>query len=130
MDEIQALATRPAKSPAVGEPSQEYHTALEYFKVHRQQIEVTWSEAISRSQFSSEAVDTSTQFLGDNIIAALQLGDLSLIEGEIDWVRSLLKSHNIPDQVLGMYMRLFAEAVHQNINGAGKSITDWLNRYK
>jgi len=130
IDEIQAQVTRPTKSPAVEEPSQEFVTALEHFKSHRQQIEVALFQAISRSKFSSEAIDTSTQFLGDNIIAALQLGDLSLIDGEIDWVKSLLKSNNIPEQVLEMYMQLYAEAVHQNINGAGKPVTDWLNKYK
>ncbi|HEY9152517.1 MAG TPA: B12-binding domain-containing protein [Anaerolineales bacterium] len=130
IEEIQAHATRPTKSPAVEELSKEFVTALEHFKSHRQQIEVTLFQAISRNKFSSEAIDTSTQFLGDNIIAALQLGDLSLIDGEIDWVRSLLKSNNIPEQVLGTYMQLYADAVLQNINGAGKPVTDWLNKYK
>jgi len=130
IDEIQALVTRRAKSPAVEEPSQEFVTALEHFKSHRQQIEVTLFQAISRSKFGSEAIDTSTQFLGDNIIAALQLGDLSLIDGEIDWVKSLLKSNNIPEQALGMYMQLYADAVLENINGAGKPVTAWLNKYK
>ena len=46
IDEIQAQVTRPSKSPAVGEPSQEFITALEYFKSHRQQIEVTLFQAI------------------------------------------------------------------------------------
>ena len=130
IDEIQAFVTRPATSPTVEEPSQEFVTALEHFKSHRQQIEGTLFQAISRSKFGSEAIDTSTQFLGDNIIAALQLGDLSLIDGEIDWVNSLLKSNNIPEQVLGRYMQLYADAVLQNINGAGKPVADWLNKYK
>jgi MerR family transcriptional regulator, light-induced transcriptional regulator len=130
IEEIQALVTRPTKSPAVEEPSQEFVTALEHFKSHRQQIEVTLFQAISRSKFIPKAIDTSTQFLGDNIIAALQLGDLSLIDGEIDWVKSLLKSNNIPEQALGMYMQLYANAVLQNIDGAGKPVTDWLNKYK
>jgi len=130
IEEIQALVTKPTKSPVAEEPSQEFVAALEHFKSHRQQIEVNLFQAISRSKFSSEAIDTSTQFLGDNIIAALQLGDLSLIDGEIDWVKSLLKSNNIPEQALGMYMQLYADAVLQNINGAGKPVTDWLNKYK
>jgi MerR family transcriptional regulator, light-induced transcriptional regulator len=130
IEEIQALVTRPTTSPAVKGPSQESIIALESFKSHRPQIEVALFEAIHQHRFNSETIDTSTQFLADNIIAALQLGDLSLINDEIDWVRSLLKSNNIPEQVLGMYMQLYAEAVHQNINGAGKPITDWLNKYK
>jgi len=130
MDEIQACLTRPAESPAVEEPSQEYVTALEYFKSHRQQIEVTLFQAIHRNKFSSESLQTSTQFLGDNLIAALQLGDLSFMDGEIDWVRSLLKSNNIPEQVLNAYMQLFTDAVAQNINGAGKPIANWLEKYK
>lgn len=130
MDEIQACLTRPTKNPAVEEPSNEHSTALEYFKSHRQQIEVTLFQSIRRNNFNSESMETSTQFLGDNLIAALQLGDLSLMDGEIDWVRSLLKSKDIPEQVLNAYMQLFADAVSQNINGAGKPITNWLEKYK
>jgi glutaredoxin 2 len=103
---------------------------LEFFKSHRQQIEVALFQAVRQNRFSSEALETPTRFMGDNILAALQLGDLSFMNEELDWVRSLLKSNNIPEQALGMYMQLYADAVHQNINGAGKPITDWLFRYK
>lgn len=130
VDEIQAHLARPVKSRAIEAPSQEYIKALEHFKSHRQQIEVTLFHSISQQKINIAAIETSTQFLGDNIIAALQLGDLSLIDGEIDWVRSLLRSNNIPEQALGSYMQLYAEAVSQNINGVGKSITEWLNKYQ
>ena len=130
IDEIQAHLARPAKSPVVEAPSQEYIKALEYFKSHRQHIEVTLFHSISQQKINIAAIETSTQFMGDNIIAALQLGDLSLIDNEIDWVKSLLQSNNIPEQALGAYMQVYAEVVSQNINGAGKPITEWLNKYQ
>jgi MerR family transcriptional regulator, light-induced transcriptional regulator len=130
IEEIQTQITRPTQSLAVLELSHEYATALEFFKSHRQQIEVAFFQAVRQNRFSSEALETPTRFMGDNILAALQLGDLSFMNEELDWVRSLLKSNNIPEQALEMYMQLYADAVHQYINGAGKPITDWLIQYQ
>ncbi len=130
IDEIQALVARPIKSPAAQEPPQKNLAALVFFKSHRQQIEATLFEIIRKRRFKSDSIESSTQFLGDDIMAALQLGDLSLIDGEIEWVRSHLKSNNIPGHVLSTYMQLYADAVSQHINGAGKPIIEWLGKYQ
>jgi len=130
VDEIQALVTGSIQSPAVEPPPQGYLSALDSFKSHRQQIEASLFQYIHREQFSSEVMETSTQFLGDNIIAGLQLGDLSLMDGEINWVRSLLRSNNIPEDLLSEYMQSYATAVSQHINSAGQPITEWLDQYR
>jgi methanogenic corrinoid protein MtbC1 len=130
LDEIQALVTRPNKSPEAEEPPRKYLTGLGFFKSHRQQIEATLFETLRQRRFKPEVGESPTQFLGDNIIAALQLGDLSLIDGEIEWVRALLTANNIPEQALSTYLQLYADAISQHINGAGKPITEWLEKYK
>ena len=130
MDEIQAHLARPTKSRASEAPSQECGQALGYFKSHRQQIEVGLMHSIHERRLKITALETSMQFLGDNIIAGLQLGDLSLVDAEIDWVKSLLQSSNIPEQSLGGFMQLYAQAVSQQIHGAGQPITEWFNKYK
>jgi len=130
LDEIQALVTRPNKSLAADEPARKYLTGLDFFKSRRPQIETTLFEALRQHRFKSEAIESSTQFLGDNIIAALQLGDLSLIDGEIEWVRALLTANNIPGQALSTYLQLYADAISQHMNGAGKPILEWLEKYQ
>ena len=75
---------------------------------------------------SPNEINTSIHFLGDHISAALQLGDMSHVSAEIDWLRMLLASHATnPEQLVG-FMDIYAQAVDKNINGQGKPIADWL----
>jgi hypothetical protein len=65
-------------------------------------------------------------FLGDNITAALQLGDVSHVSTEIDWLKLLLRAHNTDPRQLIHFMETYSTAVNKNINGQGKPIFHWL----
>lgn len=106
--------------------TQEYVTAITAFQSHRPQIEATLNQSIGKLGFAIEVMRTATEFMCDNIIAALQLGQISCMNAEIDWVRGLLKTHQIPESALDEYLRLFSEAVNLNLKGSGNIIHKWL----
>jgi hypothetical protein len=66
------------------------------------------------------------QFLGDNIAAALQLGDMNQVSDEMNWVKFLLHAYQRPDEELIAFMDAYAQAVNKHINGSGKPIYEWL----
>lgn len=68
---------------------------------------------------------TGMQFLGDNIAAALQLGDMSYVSVEVDWLKSFLQAYETPSQQLIQFMKTYAQAVDQTINRQGRPILDW-----
>jgi hypothetical protein len=74
---------------------------------------------------SPDDVNVGIHFLGDHITAALQLGDMSHVSAEIDWLRMLLASHATHPEQLVNFMELYSKAVDKNINGQGKPIADW-----
>ncbi len=129
VSEIEALVTTPARGLKFEAGQPENITAREYFQSRRAQIEATLYKSIDQLGFSSNSMKTATEFLGDNILASLQLGDIKLVNSEIEWVRSLLKANHIPEQALGSYMKMYAEAVSASINGAGKPITQWMEQF-
>jgi methanogenic corrinoid protein MtbC1 len=108
----------------------EYIVAAHAFGSRRPHIEATLNQSIETLGFSAEAMRTATEFLGDNITAALRLGSLSLVDNEIDWVRNLLKAQHVPANALGSYLKQYAQAVDANINGSGKPIFDWLGKHR
>ena len=129
-DEIESLLNETARSPRTEAIGETLIAAASYFESRRSQIEATLYESIHRLNLSPDLINIATEFLGDNILAALRLGDIKLVDREIDWVRDLLKWNHMPEQALSGYLNLYADAVTTNINGAGGPITEWLNKYK
>jgi DNA-binding transcriptional MerR regulator len=105
--------------------SQEYVVAHQAFISKRIHIEATVKETIPPAA-QSEGLNTGIQFLGDNITAALQLSDMELVTEEMEWLKTLLRSHERPPQELADFMENYAHAVDKHINRQGEPIKAWL----
>jgi len=126
INEIEKVLNSKNLPKAVKTASQMHTVAHQAFISKRTKIEATLKEMLQPLAISPNEINTSIHFLGDHISAALQLGDVSHVSAEIDWLRMLLASHATnPEQLVG-FMDFYAQAVDKNINGQGKPITDWL----
>jgi MerR family transcriptional regulator, light-induced transcriptional regulator len=105
--------------------SAEYVAAHQAFVSKRVHIESTIKETPLAAQ--SEGLNTGIQFLGDNIAAALQLGDMEHVTDEMEWLKTLLQSHKRPPEELEYFMKTYSQAVDKHINGQGAPIKTWLN---
>jgi hypothetical protein len=106
--------------------SQEYVAAHQAFISKRTHIESALKEFIQPISINPEGLGTGIQFLGDNIAAALQLGDMGYVTDEMAWLKTLLQSHQRPSQELVHFMDSYSRAVDQHINGQGEPIKVWL----
>lgn len=109
--------------------SQKYLVALHAFVAKRSQIESTIKEHIQPLMIAPENLNTGIHFLGNNIAAALQLGDLDHLSEEIEWLKSLLQMHESQPQELNHFMKAYSNAVDEHINGQGEAIQTWLHTY-
>lgn len=107
--------------------SQGHIAAHQAFASKRTNIESSIKEMLQPLAISPDDVNTGIHFLGDHITAALQLGDMSHVSSEIDWLRMLLASHATHPEQLVNFMELYSKAVDKNINGQGAPIKEWLN---
>jgi methanogenic corrinoid protein MtbC1 len=128
VDQIETIFNQKTKPhpPKVASPS--HVIAHQAFLAKRGQIELTFSQLLEPSLISQEDIKTGIYFLGENITAALQLGDLSHISTEVEWLKSLLQYHEAQPQQLIHFMEMYSKAVNKNINGQGKPISEWLAR--
>jgi methanogenic corrinoid protein MtbC1 len=127
LDEIELILRRKAVRHQPKTASQDYIAAHQAFVSKRAQVELTLKETLEPLSISPDDIKTGMNFLGDNISAALQLGDMSHVSAEVDWLKSLLRAYETPPQQLIHFMKTYAQAVDQTINGQGKPIFDWFD---
>jgi DNA-binding transcriptional MerR regulator len=126
LDSVEKILQAKLKPNPVTAISQEYVTAHQAFVSKRTHIESAIKEIVQPLTISMEGLNTGIQFLGDNIAAALQLGDMEHVTNEMDWLKTLLQSHQRPSQELVHFMDSYSRAVDQHINGQGEPIKAWL----
>lgn len=128
LQETERLLTVRERSVQARPISQEYAAALQFFTSKRAEIELTLRGLVQPLSISPESLLSGITHLGNNIAAALQLGDMNYVSGEIEWLKTLMQAHELPPQELADFIASYAHAVNQNINGAGRPICDWLFR--
>ena len=126
VEQIESVLSRKLRQQSVQAASPAYVAAHQAFLSRRGQIELTFRQLLEPLGISPENIKTGIHFLGDNITAALQLGDLSHVSTEIDWLQVLLQAYDASPQQLIHFMETYSEAVNRNINGQGKPIFEWL----
>jgi methanogenic corrinoid protein MtbC1 len=128
LDQIEVLLNKKLKLPQPSAASPSYIAAHEAFVDKRGEIELTFKESIEHLSLAPNNVKTGIHFLGENITAGLQLGDLSYVSAELEWLKALLQFHEAQPEQLVYFMRAYAEAVRKNLNGQGKPILEWFAR--
>jgi len=126
LDEIEVLLNNRVKQKQLKTASQIYAASHQAFVSKRDQIGLTVKESLEPLSISTEDISTGIHFLGENITAALQLGDMAYVSAEVEWLRALLQSHETPPQQLIHFMETYSQAVNNKINGQGKPVIEWL----
>lgn len=126
IEHVELILEHRVKEAAPRAASPEYMAAHQAFVSKRGQIELTFKQMLEPLFISPENIRTGIDFLGDNITAALQLGDMSHVSAEVDWLKMLLQAYNTDPRQLIYFMETYSAAVNKNINGQGKPIFQWL----
>ena len=128
MDEVERLLQSKKTAVRVKAIPQDYFTAYQYFTSKRSEIESTMRQMIQPHTVSPDNLVSGIIHLGDNIAAALQLGDMNYVSGEMNWLKTMIKTHTRSEEELENFMRNYASAVKQHLNGSGRPILEWLSR--
>ena len=74
----------------------------------------------------------ANQELAHNIIAALKLGDIYLIEANLEWIQGLLVNYHfrMPKNVLKAYFEKYRQATFECLDERGQIILDWLDKFQ
>jgi methanogenic corrinoid protein MtbC1 len=128
LDQIDLVLNKKLKLPQPRVISPGYIAARGAFTAKRGQVELTLKETIEQLSLAPNNVRTGVHFLGENITAGLQLGDMSYVSAEVEWLKTLLQFHEAQPEQLIYFMQAYAEAVEKNLDGHGKPILEWFAR--
>jgi len=127
IDEVEKILNSKPATQTSKAATQGYVVAHQAYKSRRTKIEATLKEMLQPLSISPDDINTGIHFLGEHITAALQLGDMSHVSAEIDWLQMLLASHATHPEQLVQFMDAYSQAVDKNINGQGKPIFEWFS---
>jgi methanogenic corrinoid protein MtbC1 len=125
VEQVELILDRKVRQFLPKPASPAYLASHQAFVSKRGQIDLTVKQLLEPLLISPENINTGIHFLGENLIAALQLGNTSYVSTEVDWLRTLLQSYDTPPQQLIHFMETYSQAVNKNINGQGKPIFRW-----
>lgn len=126
IEQIEAILSHKVKPADALIASPAHTAAYQAFESKRGHIDVTFKQLVDPLVIAPEDIKTGIHFLGENLTAALQLGNPSYVSTEVDWLKVLLKSYDTDPQHLIHFMETYSQAVNKNINGQGKPIFEWL----
>ncbi len=126
VENIEMILDKKVKPHQPKTPSRSHVAALQAFVARRGKIELTIEQLIGPLSISSENSQPGMHFLGDNIAAAIQLGDLSHVSTEVDWLKSFLQFHEAQPGQLIHLMEAYSQAVNKIIKEQGSPISEWL----
>ncbi len=106
-----------------------YRRALDCFE--RQQPLVAWEvrRALSSEQWPEKYLETANMYLARDIRAALALGDLALLDQEMDWLRGLLAHAGpLPEEILARFLDAYHQAAQEHLDEDCRPVLEWLAR--
>jgi DNA-binding transcriptional MerR regulator len=120
-----ANAARPA--PPVEPAAPDYQKALDQFLDNRVIIEAQILETLSGTEIPLNYLKNANRDLGDNIVAALTLGDMNLLAANIEWIQGLLVNfhYRMPEDAMTPYLAAYRQAADTYLEGPVK---DWLDQ--
>jgi len=106
--------------------SPEYHGALTHYLAKQSAIDsAAWVE-MQTSPVPYEHLKNANHHFSQNIIAALILGDINLLDTEIAWLENLLTNHGMETSSIGYYLAVHHRAAQAHLDERGQMLVDWL----
>ncbi|MCA9970745.1 MAG: hypothetical protein KC425_11050, partial [Anaerolineales bacterium] len=102
------------------------HRALAAYRGRQVTLESRVWDRLKAPDMSYEHIANANLHLSREIVAALQLGDMTLLGTEISWTEKLLLNYNMPPETLRHYLTAYYEAAREVLAEDGRPIVGWL----
>jgi len=123
--QVERFLASPVAPPEITPVSAAYEAALAQFIANRTLIESEVMAALADAPLSSKYWRNANQDFGENIVAALTLGDMDLLTANIEWIEGLLANYpdRLPKESLRPYLETYQRAASVYLNGP---VVAWL----
>ena len=125
---VQEILHAPWPLPEVVEASREYLAALEHYRERLPLLEAELMAAFDPKQREMVRKAGANGYFAQYLMAALGLGDMDLLDADLNWIHGLLAIHHLPDTVLRGYLEAYRQAVQQHLDRRAQMIVEWFDQ--
>ncbi len=120
------LLHTPQPTPTPPPIPESLQAALAVFQAKQAVIEAAvWQKMRVDSDFYRHIANANL-FLAQDILAALQLGNLSWLGTQIKWIETLLQNYEMPVSLLKAYLTTYHQVARETLGEDGRPIIEWL----
>ena len=127
ISKVEALLTGKAAVPVYAPIENTYHQLAQDFLEHRSAVDMHVLEKMSDSGLPVDFLNEGNRFFGNELYAALRLGDPDYMEADLEWVRNMLSARQISPARLNPYLTAYRDALDEVIGTRSAAITNWLD---
>lgn len=106
---------------------QHYAAALKHFDSTRYLIDFDIRQKLDRENIPFVYLEDTNSRLKKNILAALSLGNIALVNPELRFVQQLMNNYSISTEMQMKYIRTYHQSARKHLNSDGQIIVDWLD---
>ncbi len=125
---VQTILRAPWPLPEVIDTSRASGVALEHYRERLPLIEAEVLSTLEPKIRETVRQAGANAYLAQYLGAALALGDVDFLDGDMSWIRGLLAAHQLPDAVLYGYLSIYWTAVQKYLDQRGIIILEWFRR--
>lgn len=126
--QVELLINQKVKNGEVQPVSIVYQETLDHFTRQRSAIEADVLRCMAGHDLAIGYLKNANQDFGDNIQAALKLGDIHFLEANVQWVHGLLANfhYRMPFEAVEPYLSAYKEAAEKHLDERGQLLIEWL----
>jgi DNA-binding transcriptional MerR regulator len=124
-DVIEGLLSKNLAYDQVAPPSPDYLQAYVAFRERQAELMARLAADFDQEGINSQHLADANLHLTEDVIAALQLGDLRFLTQNMKWVKGLVKNYGISVDSLDRYVENFQEAVRDVMGEEAKVVLDY-----
>jgi methanogenic corrinoid protein MtbC1 len=107
--------------------SENYQTALKHFDSTRYLIDFDIRQKLEKENIPFVYLEDTNSRLKKDILAALTLGEISLVNSELKLSQQLMNNYGISSDMQKKYFQAYHQSAKKRLNRDGKIIIDWLD---
>jgi DNA-binding transcriptional MerR regulator len=126
---IESLVINPDALPQPTTMAATGQALSKIFNEKRLRVEATVFESLSKAALQPEFIDVANSFFGNALSAALEFGDPSFLDADLDWLKRLLTSRHMSAELLIPYLTAYQNAFQKELGAAGMPVIEWIEHY-
>ena len=108
---VEGLISKRPKQISVDPPTEDYQRARQAFTQQHAALIARLANNLEMEGIHPQYLTDANIHFTEDVIAALQLGDLNFLAQNMAWVKGLIKNYGIPVESLDLYVEKFQDAV-------------------